>query len=98
MPTSRPATLNGVKGSGYAELVRTPSGLTDYRGVMTVDNAGWKTLSTAMNEDRDFTFSGAVFDGARERQGTIPVLVENITSHGGDTSLVRFVGRGGGPS
>jgi hypothetical protein len=95
MPTPRPATLDGVKGSGYAIVVRDRSGRTDHHGVITVDLEGWKALNAAMNEDRDLTFSGVVYDGLRERDVTIAVLVQSITNHGEDAAVVRFVGRGG---
>jgi hypothetical protein len=98
MPTPRPATINGVKGFGYAVVTRPSFGLRSCRGVIAVDAKGAEAVIAADQRGETLTFSGVVFDGERERQATFPVLVNvdinvNVKT-GSDTSTVRFSATG----
>ena len=95
MPRLRPATLNGVKGSGYAVITRRGSGLPDCSGVITVRLDDAMRLMDEFNRDREFTFSGTVVDGGRERQATLPVIPEFRLEGGSETSTITFVAAGG---
>jgi hypothetical protein len=74
VPTPRPATINGVNGLGYATVTHTPGGLRDCKGVMLVDAKGAEAIIAADGRGDTLMFTGVVFDGARERQATFPVL------------------------
>jgi hypothetical protein len=98
VPAPRPATLNGVKGSGYAVITRPSFGLRSCRGVIAVDAKGAEAIIAADNRGDDLTFSGVVFDGTRERQATFQVVVsvdiDIDVEAGRDTSAVRFTAIG----
>lgn len=96
MPPHQPASVNGVRGQGYAEIRKLPSGQPDCRGVIEVPSAGVLELKRAFIEDREFVFSGTVYDGSKLRPAVFPILFENLVSTSPTPTkvLLRFVSTG----
>ena len=89
----KPARLNATTGHGYAVIKRHDEQVHDCRGLILVDDA--TGLHQDFLADREFIFTGTVYDGNREKRASFPVLVSStLTTTAAPRVTVRFEATG----
>jgi hypothetical protein len=91
VPELHVASLNGINGLGYAEVISRRETAFECRGVIIFDEDA--DLAQVEQEWRDgkALFTGMVYHEDREEEVTIPVQIKFITNEGQHEAGATFV-------
>jgi hypothetical protein len=94
MPQYHDASLGGMKGKGYAEVIHEPgpSDLKRCEGRFVIEDQVGVSAAVLMNRDT-VVFEGVVYDHGSRTREKFPVIVTNL-QQGSGPGIARFKASG----